>query len=68
MKPCQKECHLERGVCTGCGRPIELIQSWRSMSGEEREKALLKGTGDAFKILSDYDCATWESCPKRGKL
>jgi predicted Fe-S protein YdhL (DUF1289 family) len=42
MKPCQKECHLKGGVCTGCGRPIELIRRWRDLTEEDREKELKK--------------------------
>lgn len=42
MTPCQQKCKLVKGVCSGCGRPIELIRVWRDLSDEEREKELKK--------------------------
>ncbi|HEX4927799.1 MAG TPA: DUF1289 domain-containing protein [Burkholderiales bacterium] len=40
--PCVKVCQMdpERGLCLGCGRTLDEIARWASMSEEEREAVL----------------------------
>jgi len=35
--PCVKICTVKDDVCIGCGRTVEEIARWRSMSTEERK-------------------------------
>jgi len=34
--PCIKVCVMEAGLCTGCGRTLDEIARWGSMSDAER--------------------------------
>jgi len=34
--PCIKVCVMEDGLCTGCGRTLDEIARWGSMSDAER--------------------------------
>jgi uncharacterized protein len=36
ISPCVRLCSLNEGVCEGCGRTLEQIKNWRSLSHEER--------------------------------
>ena len=36
--PCIDVCKLKNDVCVGCGRTLEEIQYWTSMTNEERLK------------------------------
>jgi len=51
--PCINVCMLDArsGLCQGCGRTIDEIARWSSMSGEERRRVMLelparRGTGE----------------------
>ncbi|MGD0142627.1 MAG: DUF1289 domain-containing protein [Rhizomicrobium sp.] len=50
--PCIKVCVLDpaSGLCTGCGRSLDEIARWGSMSGEERKRIMgeLKGRLDRY--------------------
>ena len=35
--PCINVCKIENDVCIGCGRTLEEIAHWTSMSNEERK-------------------------------
>jgi predicted Fe-S protein YdhL (DUF1289 family) len=54
--PCAKICTLDvrKGFCLGCGRTIDEIARWSSMSTAERERIMSelpdrRGTQDAVK-------------------
>ena len=36
--PCVNVCKVEDNVCIGCGRTLEEIAHWTSMSNEERKQ------------------------------
>jgi predicted Fe-S protein YdhL (DUF1289 family) len=38
--PCIRRCCLINNICTGCGRTIEEIRNWKSLSEEERNKIM----------------------------
>jgi len=38
--PCNNDCLLEKGVCTGCFRTEEEIIQWTTLTNKEQEKVL----------------------------
>jgi len=38
--PCVRICNVEDGVCSACGRTVEQIAAWGSMTEEERKQAM----------------------------
>ena len=38
--PCVRECALEKGVCTACGRTREEIVNWSNLSKERRQEVI----------------------------
>ncbi len=38
--PCTSVCALDDGLCIGCGRTVDEIASWQSMSADEREQVV----------------------------
>lgn len=34
--PCTKVCRMEGPVCAGCGRTLDELRRWRTMSAEEK--------------------------------
>ena len=38
--PCTNVCALDDGLCVGCGRTVDEVASWRSMSDEERAQVV----------------------------
>jgi predicted Fe-S protein YdhL (DUF1289 family) len=39
--PCQRQCQLSpRRVCTGCGRTVEEISGWRSMTVSQQRQCV----------------------------
>ena len=51
--PCTGICMLDNGECTGCGRTIEEITSWRSMSPEEQNAVVEAIESGARKYPTD---------------
>ncbi len=51
--PCTGICMLDNGECTGCGRTIEEITSWRSMSPEEQSAVIEAIESGARKYPTD---------------
>lgn len=40
--PCTKVCRMEGAVCAGCGRTLDEIARWRTMSAEEKLAVLAR--------------------------
>ena len=38
--PCIDVCEVENGGCTACGRTLEQIAAWSSLSDEERREIM----------------------------
>lgn len=38
--PCINVCKVDDGVCTACGRTVEQIAGWGSMTEEERKQIM----------------------------
>lgn len=38
--PCVRLCRLERGACAGCGRTLEEIKIWSTMTDAQREEVM----------------------------
>ena len=38
--PCVNICKVENGVCSACGRTLEHIARWGSMTEDERKKII----------------------------
>lgn len=36
--PCDNTCIVDRDTCTGCGRTVDEIANWMSLSENERRK------------------------------
>jgi uncharacterized protein len=45
--PCVNICTFEpvRGICLGCGRTLDEIAAWASLSGEERRRIMAELPG-----------------------
>jgi predicted Fe-S protein YdhL (DUF1289 family) len=43
--PCTGYCRTENGVCQGCGRTIDEIMVWQSLSDEEKEEIIERVEG-----------------------
>ena len=38
--PCVSICKVEKNICIGCGRTLDEIASWTTMTKEERQEVL----------------------------
>jgi len=45
--PCIDECSARNGVCSGCGRTIEEIMMWQSLSDEEKKEIIERIEGQS---------------------
>ena len=52
--PCTNVCALENGLCVGCGRTVDEIASWGSMSDDERE-AVVRAIRDGERAYPKSD-------------
>ena len=42
--PCVKVCRVADGVCVGCGRTLDEIRRWRTMTDDERAAVVARVT------------------------
>lgn len=38
--PCVARCHVDQGACTGCGRTLDEIAGWSSMTNPQRQAVI----------------------------
>jgi len=60
LTPCRKICVLDQssGLCRGCGRNVEEIAAWMTLSSGERARimALLPDRLAALRMISSVAC------------
>lgn len=54
LTPCEKQCRVNvHSICTGCGRTLEEIKDWTSMTDVQREVATGKAKVRLKTIIED---------------
>jgi hypothetical protein len=57
--PCIKQCKLDDGKCTGCGRTLSEISNWNRMTDAQKADVVLKHSSITWDDLTFPPINLW---------